>query len=142
MGIAMESDTGCANYESVITAYSTGKVATVGDDADSCNLDGSYSVIQAANPAVIKKALLDLPNEVIRDVDVSLGGATVTSSSWTARYLITFKNPANNNGRLLSLNHGGCNKAGCSPQYRGMINRGNHLATAVAGSANSGTIGG
>merc|ERR1719201_1730045 len=136
----MYSDTGCGGYESIISAYSTGKVATVGADADSCNLDGSYSVIQAANPAVIKKALLDLPNEVIRDVDVSLGSVGVGSDIFVAHYLITFKNPANNNGRLLSLNQGGCNKAGCSPQYRGMINRGNYLAAAVAGSGNTGTM--
>jgi hypothetical protein len=140
MAIAMQSDGGCASYESVISAYSTGKVATVGDAANGCNLDGAYSVIQAANPAVIKKALLDLPNEVIRDVDVSLGSVAVGTSVLSAYYLITFKNPANNNGRLLSVNTGGCNKAGCSPQYRGMINRGNKLAAAVAGSGNTGTM--
>jgi len=144
MAITMVSDSGCTNYESVISAYSTGKVATIetGEPANGCNLDGSYSVIQAANPAVIKKALLDLPNEVIRDVDVSLGSVTTVTTAFVAYYLITFKNPANNNGRLLSLNEGGCNKAGCSPQYRGMINRGNYLATAVAGAGNTGTIAG
>jgi hypothetical protein len=140
MGIAMQSDTNCANYRSIISAYSTGKVATVGHAANSCNLDGAYSVIQAANPAVIKKALLDLPNEVIRDVDVSLGSLSVGVEDIVAHYYITFKNPANNNGRLLSVNTGGCNKAGCSPQYRGMINRGNYLTTAVAGAGNTGTI--
>ena len=48
-------------------------------------------------------------------VEVSLGSVAVSATSLTAAYLITFKNPANNNGRLLSVNTGGCNKAGCSP---------------------------
>jgi len=132
MAITLQDDTGCANFAEVITAYSSGKVASVGSSAADCNRDGVYSIVQAADPAVIKRALLDLPNEVIRDVEVSLGSVTVSSTTLNANYLITFKNPANNNGRLLTLNTVGCNKAGCAPQYRGFISRKRSTITATS----------
>jgi len=121
--ITMGADTGCADFASVISAYTSGKVASTAD-ASTCNSDGTYSVVQGASPAIIKKALLDLPNEVIRDVDVSLSSATVSGTTLTMNYQVTFKNPSNNNGRTLTINHGGCNKAGCSPQFYGLLDYG------------------
>jgi hypothetical protein len=122
--ISMGGDTGCTNFASVITGYTAGKVASTAD-ASTCSRDGTYEIIQGASPATIKKALLDLPNEVIRDVDVSLAAVSQSGIAVTMTYAVTFKNPANNNGRLLKVGLAGCNKAGCAPQYRGIAgNRG------------------
>jgi len=118
--LVMSTDTGCASFASVISTYTSSKVAGTAD-ASSCNNDGTYSIVQAALPATIKKALLDLPNEVIRDVDVSLTGVSQAAGALTSTYTVTFKNPANNNGKKLVVDANGCKKAGCAPQFVGIM---------------------
>jgi hypothetical protein len=90
----------------------------------------------------VETALENLPDTVIQDVTVTFSGEAQTSPTSKAGFLVTFVNPSNTNGNLLSVGSAGCNQAGCSPRYSGVFTRTvtdqtfNGLSTSVYGGAN------
>ena len=116
--LAVDSGT-CDNVVHMITGYAADKTATFAAGT-ACAAADTYSIIRGASTQAIEKALMDLPNEVIRDVEVSLDSASMAAHVLTANYKVTFKNPANNNGNLLAVTTAGCNKAGCLPKMHGL----------------------